>query len=51
MLRTGYMYLEAAPWLALGPGAAIFLSVLGFTFLGDGLREALDPRLRHPGQS
>jgi peptide/nickel transport system permease protein len=51
MLRTGYSYLEGAPWLALGPGGAIFLSILAFNFLGDGLREALDPRLRQPGDS
>jgi peptide/nickel transport system permease protein len=51
MLRTGYSYLEGAPWLALGPGGAIFLSILAFNFLGDGLREALDPRLRQPGES
>jgi peptide/nickel transport system permease protein len=51
MLRTGYSYLEGAPWLALCPGGAIFLSILAFNFLGDGLREALDPRLRQPGES
>jgi peptide/nickel transport system permease protein len=51
MLRTGYGYLESAPWLALCPGAAIFLSILAFNFLGDGLREALDPQLRQPGDS
>jgi peptide/nickel transport system permease protein len=51
MLRTGYSYLEGAPWLALAPGGAIFLSILAFNFLGDGLREALDPRLRQPGDS
>ncbi len=50
-LRVGYTYLEGAPWLAFFPGAAIFFSVLAFNFLGDGLREALDPRLRQPGES
>jgi peptide/nickel transport system permease protein len=45
MLRTGSQYLEVAPWLALAPGAAIFLTVLAFNFVGDGLRRALDPRL------
>lgn len=34
------------PWLVLGPGAAIFLSVLAFSLLGDGLRDLLDPRTR-----
>src|SRR6185312_15098989 len=43
MLRSGYQYLNAAPWLALYPGLAIFLIVLGFNLLGDGLRQALDP--------
>ena len=45
MLRTGSQYLEVAPWLALAPGVAIFLTVLAFNFVGDGLRRALDPRL------
>jgi peptide/nickel transport system permease protein len=46
MLQTGYQYLSQAPWLSIFPGAAIYLTVLGFNLLGDGLREALDPRLR-----
>ncbi len=46
MLRNGYPYMERAPWLAFFPGAAIFVTVLGLNFLGDGLRVALDPRLR-----
>jgi peptide/nickel transport system permease protein len=46
MLRTAYQYIEVDPWYALFPGAAIFLTVLAFNLLGDGLREALDPRLR-----
>ena len=46
MLRAGYSYLETAPWVAITPGAAIFLTVLGFNLLGDGLRSALDPRGR-----
>ncbi len=45
MLRTGSQYLQLAPWLALIPGVAIFLTVLAFNFVGDGLRRALDPRL------
>jgi peptide/nickel transport system permease protein len=49
LLRTGYQYLNAAPWLALAPGAAIFLAVLAFNLLGDGLRQALDPRLKERG--
>jgi len=51
MLRTGSQYLEVAPWIAFAPGIAIFLTVLAFNFVGDGLRRALDPRLasRHRG--
>ena len=46
MLADSYRYLNQAPWLAFFPGIAIVLSVLGFNLLGDGMREALDPRLR-----
>ena len=46
MLRLGTGYLETAPWLALCPGVAIFVTVLAFNFLGDGIRDALDPRAR-----
>ena len=35
-----------APWVMLGPGVALTLTVLGFNFLGDTLRDVLDPRLR-----
>lgn len=45
MLRIGSQYLEVAPWIALAPGAAIFLTVLAFNFIGDGLIRVLDPRL------
>jgi ABC-type dipeptide/oligopeptide/nickel transport system permease subunit len=45
MLRTGSQYLEVAPWMGVAPGVAIFLTVLAFNFVGDGLRRALDPRL------
>lgn len=46
MLRTAYSYMDTSPWLALAPGVAIMVTVLGFNFLGDALRDALDPRLR-----
>ncbi|OLC32860.1 MAG: hypothetical protein AUI47_05630 [Acidobacteria bacterium 13_1_40CM_2_68_5] len=46
MLSTGRGYLEQAPWLGAFPGLAIFLTVLGFNLLGDGIRDALDPRLK-----
>jgi peptide/nickel transport system permease protein len=49
MLTDVQSYLQAAPWLAIIPGAAIVLSVLGFNLIGDGLREALDPKLRTRG--
>lgn len=44
MLNTAKNFLSQAPWLALWPGVAIFLVVIGFNMLGDGLRDALDPR-------
>jgi peptide/nickel transport system permease protein len=46
MLTNAQGYFDTVPWLAVLPGAAITLTVLGFNFLGDGLRDALDPRLR-----
>ena len=46
MLANGRKYMEFAPWVAVFPGFAIVIAVLGFNFLGDGLRDALDPRLR-----
>ncbi|MBI3827701.1 MAG: ABC transporter permease [Candidatus Rokubacteria bacterium] len=46
MLKMGYEYLLRNPTMAVSPGAAIFLTVLGFNLLGDGLRDAPDPRLR-----
>lgn len=46
MLADAPLYLARAPHLAIFPGIAIVLSVLGFNLLGDGLRESLDPRLR-----
>lgn len=44
MLNTAKGYLEQAPWMSIFPGIAIFLAVQGFNLLGDGLRDALDPR-------
>jgi peptide/nickel transport system permease protein len=41
------MYAEKAPWLAIFPGLVISLAVFGFNLLGDSLRDALDPKLRH----
>lgn len=45
MLRAGYAFFRVAPWVSIFPGLAIFLLVLAFNFLGDGLRDALDVKL------
>ena len=44
MLNTAKNYVDNAPWMAVWPGVSIFLLVLSFNLLGDGLRDALDPR-------
>jgi len=44
MLARGKEYLLTAPWLAFFPGMAIFFTVMGFNLMGDGFRDALDPR-------
>lgn len=46
MLNTAQRFLTNAPWMAIWPGLAIFLVVLSFNLVGDGLRDALDPRER-----
>lgn len=46
MLKYGYSYISTAPWLSIFPGVAISLLVLGLNFLGDGLRDALDVKIR-----
>ena len=46
MLNEAQQFLTQAPWLAIFPGIAIFLCVLSFNLMGDGLRDALDPRGR-----
>lgn len=51
MLHTGTQYMENAPWLSIFPGLAIFVTVLGLNFMGDGLRVVLDPRLRQRGSA
>jgi peptide/nickel transport system permease protein len=47
ILASGRSYLRLAPWVTVFPGIAIMLTVLGFNLLGDGLRDALDPRLKN----
>ena len=49
MLTDTTRYLQTAPHLAIIPGVAIIISVLGFNLIGDGLREALDPKMRGRG--
>jgi len=46
MLNEGRNYLRSAPWITFFPGMAIMISVLSINMLGDGLRDALDPRLK-----
>jgi len=46
MLSSGREWIERAPWLTIFPGIAIFVTVLALNVIGDGLRDALDPRLR-----
>lgn len=46
LLNEGREYLRSAPWISTFPGLAILITVLGFNFLGDGLRDAFDPRLK-----
>jgi peptide/nickel transport system permease protein len=46
MVYEGLTVLRPAPWISVTPGVAIMLTVLGFNLLGDGLRDALDPRLK-----
>ena len=46
MVSEARPFVDSAPWIALAPGLAMCLTVIGINLLGDGLREALDPRLR-----
>ena len=46
MLNTAKNFVDNSPWMAISPGVSIFLLVLSFNLLGDGLRDALDPRQR-----
>lgn len=46
MLNTGRGFMDQAPWLSIVPGMAMFIGVLGFNLLGDGLRDFFDPRLK-----
>ena len=46
MINAGRGYLQQAPWIVFGPGTALFVTVVGLNFVGDALRDALDPRVR-----
>ena len=46
LLADGQSFLASAPWVAVFPGVALLLAVLGINLLGDGLRDLLDPRFR-----
>src|SRR5437867_6754306 len=46
MINAGRGYLQQAPWIVFGPGAALFVTVVGLNFVGDAIRDGLDPRLR-----
>ncbi len=47
MLSEGRAYFQQFPWMGIFPGPAIMPSVMGFNFLGDGLWDVLDPRLKN----
>jgi ABC-type dipeptide/oligopeptide/nickel transport system permease subunit len=46
MIREGFEFIFQAPWMALAPGGCILLAVLSLNLIGDGLRDAVDPRLQ-----
>jgi peptide/nickel transport system permease protein len=46
MIADGRDYLMTAPWIVMAPGIALMLAVLAFNFIGDGLRDALDPKMK-----
>jgi len=47
MIADGREYLTTAPWVVVAPGCALMFAVLGFNFLGDGVRDILDPKSKH----
>ncbi len=46
MINAGRGYLQTAPWIVFAPGVALFVTVVGLNFVGDAIRDALDPRVR-----
>jgi peptide/nickel transport system permease protein len=51
MIGEARAFVDTAPWVALAPGVAMCLTVLGVNLLGDGLREVLDPRIARARRS
>ena len=47
MISQGRAYMDTGPWIALFPGLAMCITVIGVNLMGDGLRELLDPRMKH----
>ncbi len=47
MIASGREYIATAPWVVLVPGIALMIAVLAFNFLGDGIRDVLDPKMKH----
>lgn len=47
MIAEGREYLVTAPWVVVAPGCALMIAILGFNFLGDGVRDVLDPKNKH----
>jgi ABC-type dipeptide/oligopeptide/nickel transport system permease subunit len=47
MISEGREYLVTSPWVVVAPGCALMIAVLGFNFLGDGVRDILDPKTKH----
>ncbi len=46
MLRVAHQYMHANPWMSIWPGIAILVTIMGFNLFGDGLQDALDPRIK-----
>jgi peptide/nickel transport system permease protein len=51
MISEARPFVDAAPWIAIAPGLAMCVTVVGINLLGDGLREVLDPRLARRGRT
>ena len=47
MISDGRAYIATAPWVVIAPGLALMITVMAFNFLGDGVRDVLDPKMRH----